>query len=426
MSHFQVVLFSILLGLLILMSAFFSCAETGLMSINRYRLRHKARMKKRSAVLILRLLKRPDRLLGMILIGNTFAIIFASELTTLLTFSLFGEKFVFLSTLILTLGVLVFAEVAPKTVAALYPEKISRWVAFPVFLLLKLFYPLVWLINSFSNGLLRLFNIKVTGRVQEPLSREELRSVVYETAGKVTHQYQSMLLSILDLNKLVVEDVMIPQHEIVGIDLESDWSEIQKQLGQSPHDWLPVYRENINDIVGVLHLRELTRSALAKNEITKESLVKSLHEPYFVPEGTSLNVQLINFQQQRKHIALVVDEYGEIQGLVTMQDILEEIVGEFTTSATPSSKIIKQQADGSYTVDGSVTIREFNRVSKWHLPTSGPRTLNGLIIEYLEAMPHVGTCILIKNYPIEILQVDENKVTIARVSPSLEKKEDII
>lgn len=424
MSHSQVVLFAIILCLLIVLSAFFSCAETGLMAINRYRLRHKARMKKRSAVLILQLLKRPDRLLGMILIGNTFAIIFASELATLLTITFWGEKVVFLSTLILSFIILICAEIAPKTVAALYPEKVSRLVAWPVFILLKLFYPLVWLINTITNGLLSLFNIKVTGKVSEPLSREELRSVVYETTGKVTHQYQAMLLSILDLNKLVVEDVMIPKHEIVGIDLELEWSEIEKLLGQSPHDWLPVYRENINEIVGILHLRELTRKAVAGQVINKETLTAMVHESYFVPEGTALNIQLMNFQQQRKHVALVVDEYGEVQGLVTMQDILEEIVGEFTTSAAPSNKMIKQQADGSYLVDGAVPVRELNRAAKWHLPTSGPRTLNGLIIEHLEAMPRAGTCLKIKNYPIEIMQVEENKVAVAQVHPPLGKKEE--
>jgi len=420
LSQFQFILFVIALIVLILLSSFFSCAETGLMAINRYRLRHKARLKKRYAILILKLLKRPDRLLGMILIGNTCAIIFSSELATVLTINYFGEKAVFLATVLLTIVILVFAEVAPKTLAALYPDKVSRWVALPVFILLKLFYPIVWLINTLSNGLLRLLRVNVTNRAAEPLSREELRSVVYETTGKVSGQYQSMLLSILDLNKLAVEDVMIPRHEIVGIDVELTWPEIQKQLAKSPHDWLPVYRENINDIVGVLHLRELMRLVAQQQDINKETLLKVLHESYFVPEGTQLNVQLVNFQQQKKHIALVVDEYGEIQGLVTMQDILEEIVGEFTTSTATTSKTIKAEADGSFLVDGAVSIRELNRTTHWHLPVSGPRTLNGLIIEHLEAMPCAGICVLIGHHPIEILRIDENRVALARVFPSLD------
>ena len=426
MSHFQVIVFSAILVLLVILSGFFSCAETGLMAVNRYRLRHKARMKKRSAVLVLKLLKRPDRLLGMILIGNNVSNIIASALATVIAINYFGDKGVVISTIILTIVVLVFAEVAPKTLAALYPDKVANWVAWPVFIMLKFFYPLVWVLNAISNGLLRLFNINVTNRALEPLSREELRSVVYEATGKVSHQYQNMLLSILDLNKEAVEDVMIPRHEIIGIDLELEWSEILKFLAKSPHDWLPVYRENINEVVGILHLRELMRTVAIGQLINKESLLTAVQEPYFVPEGTVLNVQLVNFQREKKHIALVVDEYGEIQGLVTLQDILEEIVGEFTTStAAGSNKEVKKQTDGSYIVDGAVPIRELNRMAKWRLPTRGSRTLNGLIIEFLESMPHPGTCVRIANYPIEIMEVDDNRVTVARVFPSLDKKEEI-
>ena len=419
MSQFQLVLSLFFLAFIILLSGFFSAAETSLMAVNRYRLRHKARLKKRYAILILKLLKRPDRLLGMILIGNTCAIIFASELTTVLTLNWLGEKAVFFSSIILTIIILVFSEVAPKTVAALYPDKVSRWIALPIFGLLKVFYPLVLFINAITNGLLLLLGINVTNRVIEPLSREELRSVVYEATGKVNAQYQNMLLSILDLNKLAVEDVMIPRHEILGVDLEREWPEIQKQLSKSPHDWLPLYHENINEIAGVLHLRDLMRLVAAGQEVNKETLLKVMQEAYFVPEGTQLNVQLVNFQQERKHLALVVDEYGEIQGLLTLQDILEEIVGEFTTSTATLSKTIKAEPDGSFLVDGAASIRELNRITHWHLPVSGPRTLNGLIIEYLEAMPCSGLCVRIGDHPIEIMQVDENRVTLARLFPPL-------
>jgi Mg2+/Co2+ transporter CorB len=415
LSHIEGIVFGVVVVLLVIMSAFFSCAETGLMAINRYRLRHKARLKKKSAMLILELLKRPDRLLGMILIGNNLANILASAIATLVAVHYFGDKGVILSTAILTIVVLVFAEVAPKTLAALYPEKISTWVAWPVFILLKIFYPLVVFINALSNGLLRLFNIRVSGRISEPLSREELRSVVYETTGKISHQYQTMLLSILDLNKVGIEDVMIPRHEIVGIDLEQDWSVIQKQLSHSPHDWLPVYRESINDVAGILHLRELMHSAVSGETISKDMVISKLHDPYFVPEGTSLNIQLLNFQQKRKRLALVVDEYGEIQGLVTLEDILEEIVGDFTTTVASTNKKIEEQSDGSYLVDGTVGIRELNRMTTWSLPTKGPRTLSGLIIEHLEAIPKAGICLKIAGYPIEIVHVEENRVTVARV-----------
>jgi Mg2+/Co2+ transporter CorB len=423
LSQLQVIVCLVVLLFLVLFSAFFSIAETGLISVNRYRLRHKARLKKQYAILILRLLKRPDRLLGAILIGNNFSNILASSLATLIAVHFWGDSGVIISTVFLTIVILVFAEVAPKTLAALYPEQVSKIVALPIFILLKVFYPVVWFINALSNGILRLFKINVTARVIEPLSREELRNVVYETTLKSAHQYQNMLLSILDLNKMTVEDVMIPRHEIIGIDLESEWKLIREQISKSPHDWLPVYRENINDMAGILHLREVMRSTLQGDQLTKEGLIATLHEPYFVPCGTLLNVQLLNFQHQKKRIALVVDEYGELQGLVTMDDILQEIVGDFTTSVAASTKMIKVQADGSYLVDGAVTVRDLNRVTHWQLPTRGPRTINGLIVEHLEANPQTGTCVQIAHHPIEILQVDENLVTLARIFPSLKNSE---
>lgn len=419
MSHSIIGLYSIVLIVLIILSAFFSCAETGLMAVNRYRLRHKARSKKRAALLVLTLLQRPDRLLGMLLIGNNFANIFASAIATLLAIHFFGEKGVIISTGLLTFLILIFAEVAPKTLASLYPERIATIIAWPVFILLKLFYPIVWLINVVANGLLLLFRIRVTGLVPEPISREELRSIVHETTGKMSSRYRNMLLGILDLNKVIVDDVMIPRHEITGIDLEQNWSFIQQQIAISQHDWMPVYRENINQIVGILHARELINIALT-GAFNRNKLQQILHEPYFVPVGTPLNVQLLQFQQKRKHIAFVVDEYGGIQGLLTLKDILEEIVGEFTSSVSGANKLIQAQADGSYLVEGAVTIRELNRTTHWQFPTRGPRTLSGLIIEYLEAIPRAGTSVRIANYPIEIVQVEENRVKTARVFPPLE------
>lgn len=419
----QIVLIILGLTLLIFLSAFFSISETGLMAINRYRLRHRARMGKKSAVLILKLLKRPDRVLGLILIGNTFANIVASALATVLAIHFFGEKGVVFSTVLLTLIILIWCEVAPKTLAALYPERVSKMVAWPVTILLKVFYPLVWLINFIANNFLRLLGVKVGNRGAEPLSREELRSVVYETAGRVSHQYQNMLLGILDLNKVIVDDVMIPHHEITGIDLEQDWDVIKKQLAASEHDWLPVYRESINQVVGFLHLRDLMKSVAMNEVVDKESLTKILQETYFIPEGTPLNIQLLNFQRLRRRIALVVDEYGEVLGLVSLEDILEEIVGEFTTSVSAANKMAQPQPDGSYLVDGAITVRELNRITQWNFPTRGPRTLNGLIIEYLEAMPLAGTCVRIADYPIEIVHVKENRVKVARIFPRLLEEE---
>lgn len=416
MTHYQTIVLSIVLFLLIFLSGFFAIAETSLMAVNRYRLRHKARMKKRYAILILKLLKRPDRLLGMILIGSSLANIVASALATVLAISLFGEKGVILSTVLLTLVILIFAEVAPKTVAALYADRVSKAVALPVYIMLVIFYPLVWFVNAITNGLLRFMRIKVGHRQQESLSREELRSVVYDTAGKMSRQYQGMLLGILDLNKITVDDVMIPHHQITGIDIDQSWDEIQKQLATSQHDWLPFYRDSINQVIGILHLRELTGMLMAGKVVDKEVLVRSLKEPYFVPEGTPLNIQLLNFQRARKRLALIVDEYGEIRGLLTLEDILEEIVGEFTTNVTSTNKV-ELQTDGSYLVDGAVTLRELNRVTNWNFSARGPRTLNGLIVEHLEALPHSGTCIRIEGYPIEIVHVKENRVAVARIFP---------
>lgn len=419
MSNSFLIVNGLILISLIVLSAFFSAAETGLMSINRYRLRHKARLKKRYALLILKLLKRPDRLLGTILIGNTVANIVASSLATVLALHFFDESAVVFATIGLTMVVLIFAEVAPKTLAALYPENVSRIVAWPITILLKIFYPLVWFVNTIANSVLRILGIKFANRSIEPLSREELRSVVFETTGKVPNQYQSMLLGILDLNKVTVDDVMIPRHEVRGIDIEEDWEKVRNALASSEHERIPIYRENINQVVGVLHVCHLLNISMT-SQLNKEILIKMLQEPYFIPEGTLLNIQLQNFQSKNQRMAFVVDEYGEIKGLLTLKDILEEIVGEFTSTVTSVNKSILPQPDGSFLIDGVVTIRELNRMTHWQLPTRGPRTLNGLIVEYLEAIPKIGTCLRIAGYPMEIVEVKENRVKTARVFPRLE------
>lgn len=419
MNSFQITLFSILLVLLILLAAFFSCAETGLMAVNRYRLRHNARMKKRYAIRLLHLLKRPDRVLGAILIGSTFSNMLASSLATLLALHFWGEQGAILAALVLTFVVLIFAEIAPKTVAALYPEKVARLVAYPIHIILTILYPAVWFANAITNSLLGMLHVRVTSYSVEPLSKEELRSVVYDTSGKISRHYQNMLLGILDLSKLTVDDAMIPRSEIIGIDIEQPFDAIVEHINKYHQDWIPVYRENINQIIGVLYTHEMLRLLLSKTTMNKEVLEQFLQEPYFVPEGTSLNIQLSYFQQSHDKVAFVVDEYGEIQGLLTLNDILEEIIGDFTSSLS-AGKRIQQQPDGSFLVDGAMTVREFNRTTEWELPLGGPRTINGLIVEYLEALPHVGTAVLIMGYPIEIIQVKDNRVKLAKVSPVLE------
>ena len=405
---------------LVIISGFFSAAETAMMAINRYRLRHQARLKKRSAMLILNLLKRPDRLLGVVLVGNTLANVLSSAIMTIVSVYLWGENSVVITTLLLTLILLVFSEAAPKTLAALYPEKVGRIIAFPIYVLRQVFYPLIWLVNVMSNGLLRLCGVKLKHAISESLSHEELRTVVYETTGKIPHRYQSMLLSILDLNKLTVNDVMLSRRYTQGLDLNHSWVEIAAQLTSLQQDWIPLYRESINQLVGVLYTRDLAAFLLKGQQLDLEKLLSLRHEPYFIPEQTPLNVQLHSFQEKREQVAFVVDEYGDILGSITVEDILEEIVGEFTIGIDSLEKMIHAQADGSYLVDGLVPVREFNRLVHWDLPVNGPRTLNGLITEYLEALPRTGTGLLIEKYPIEIIEVKANRVKTARIFPRLE------
>jgi len=388
------------------------------MAVNRYKLRHKARMNKKSAILILKLLKRPDRLLGMVLIGNSLANILASAIATVIAISVWGERGVILTTLVLTIVILVFAEVAPKTLAALHADGIAKLFVWPVYFLLKIFYPLVWLINAMSNAVLRLFGVHVLGQKAEPIGHEELRSMVYETAGRISHQYQNMLLGILDLNKIAVEDVMIPAHQVIGLDLDQEWEKIQQQIATTEYDWLPVYRGQLNQMLGLLHVRDVTHALVSSKKIDNEFVRDILHEPYFVPEGTTLNLQLNHFQQQRKRMAIIVDEYGEVLGVITVEDILEEIVGEFTTNVS-EGYVLEKQADNSYLVDGAMAVREYNRLAHHALPVEGPRTLNGLITEYLEAIPRSGVCIKIADYPIEIVKVKENRVTLAKIFTKL-------
>lgn len=366
----------------------------------------------------MQLLKRPDRLLGAILIGNTFSNMIASSLATLIALHFWGEEGAILAAFILTFVVLILAEIAPKTVAAIYPDKIARWVAYPIQIILKLLYPIVWFANAITNSLLAMLRVRVSNYSVEPLSKEELRSVVYDTSGKLSRHYQNMLLGVLDLSKLTVDDVMIPRSEIIGVDIEQPFEAIVQHINTYHQDWIPIYRESINQIIGVLYTHEMLRLLLSNTIMTKEVLEQFLQEPYFVPEGTSLNIQLAYFQQSHDKVAFVVDEYGEIQGLLTLNDILEEIIGDFTSSLT-TGKRIQQQPDGSFLVDGAMTVREFNRTTEWELPLGGPRTINGLIVEYLEALPQIGTAVLIAGYPIEIIQVKDNRVKLAKVSPVL-------
>ncbi len=414
----------VLLGVLIVLivlSAFFSGSETGLISLNRYRLRHLSKARHAGALRASKLLQRPDRLIGIILLGNNFVNILASAVATVIAIRLLGDNGVWAATFILTVVILLFAEVTPKTLAALHPERFAFPASFILGPLLKLFYPLVWLINIIANGLLRLLGVHPSDADQHSLSQEELRTVVTEAGAMIPQRHQQMLLSILDLEKVTVEDIMVPRNEVAGIDLNDEWDEILKQLSNSQHTRLPVYRDSIDNVVGIVHLRNVLDLQRNKS-LTMEGFQEMVRETYFVPEATPLNTQLLNFQKQRRRIALVVDEYGDIQGLVTLDDILEEIVGEFTTDPATSSKDIHPQEDGTYLVDGSANIRELNRVMKWTLPTDGAKTLNGMIVEYLETIPEAGTSLLLADYPIEIVQTSSNAVKTVRIDPAFRER----
>jgi len=410
------VLFAIL-ALLLVLSGAFSGSETGIMTLNRYRLRHLAKSGHRGARLASRLLRRPDRLIGLILLGNNFVNILASSIATLIALRLGGESAIAVATFLLTLVVLIFSEVTPKTLAALYPERIAFPAAYALSALMRVLYPLVWVVNGIVNAMLRTVGIKLEDSFGESLSRDELRTVVNEAGAMIPRRHQKMLLGILDLDNATVEDIMVPRADIVGIDLDDSWEDILEDIEQSQYTRLPVYRGTIDNVVGFLHLRKILRD-LATGRLDREVLMERVREPYFIPEGTPLNVQLVNFQRNGRRSGLVVDEYGEILGLATLEDILEEIVGEFTTDPAASIKEVQPQDDGSFIVEGGASIRELNRIMDWQLPTDGPKTLNGLILEHMETIPEAGTTIMLQGFPVTILQVKNHKVRTARVVPS--------
>lgn len=402
-----------LLVVLLLLSAFFSGSETALMSLNRYRLRHKAREGHRGARIAEQLLSRPDRLLGLILLGNNLANFSAASLVAVIAFKIGGQPAVAIGTLFLTLAVLIFSETAPKTLAALHPERLAFPAAMIYYPLLKIAYPIVWLINAASNGVLLLFGVRDKGNDLQSLSREELRTVVHEAGSRISSRYRQMLLSILDLEKVTVDDVMVPHNEIVGIDLDDDDDDIENTIAASQYTRLPVYRDNIDEVIGILHLRRLAN--LSHRKISKDALQQMLTEPYFVPEGTPLSTQLVQFQRRGERIAMIVDEYGDIQGVVTLEDILEEIVGEFTTDPANDENDVVKDGPDTYIVNATANIRELNRSQDWELPTGGPKTLNGLIVELLETIPKPTTCLNISGYPIEIIETDDNRIRTVRI-----------
>lgn len=407
----------ILIGLLVV-SALFSACETGLVAINRYRLRHLADAGNPGAKRTAALLERPDRVIGLILLFNTFVNSCSSSVATLIGLTLFGEEVgLALAASVTTLLVLIFTEVMPKTLAALQPERVALPASLVLTPLLWLCYPLVWVLNSLANAVLRLFGVRPEDSEEMALSREELRTVVQEAGHLIPRRHQQMLVGILDLEQATVDDILVPRAEVEGLDLEAKPSELIEQLTSPRHTRLPVYRGNIDNLVGILHIRRLPRVLLEETSITAEAIESILVEPYFVPSGTPLHTQLFNFQRERERVGLVVDEYGDLQGLITLEDLLAEIVGEFTTAPDMYSRAIHPQPDGSFLVDGGASLREINRQMHWKLPAQDSRTLNGLILNVLESLPEVGTTLRVEGFTIEIIQTSGQTVRTARIQP---------
>ncbi|HDL7722531.1 TPA: HlyC/CorC family transporter [Yersinia enterocolitica] len=419
MDHVSTSTLIIILVIMVVVSAYFSASETGMMTLNRYRLRHLSKQGNRAARRVEKLLRRPDRLISLVLIGNNLVNILASALATIVGIRLYGNAGVAIATGVLTFVVLIFAEVMPKTIAALYPER----VAFPSSVLLaplqKIMLPLVWLLNTITRGLMRLCGIRGNVHSSDAVSKDELRSIVNESHSQISRRNQDMLISVLDLEKVTVSDIMVPRNEVVGIDINDDWKSIMRQLTHSPHGRIVLYRQSLDDAIGMLRVREAYRLMTEKKEFNKENLLRAADEIYFIPEGTPLNVQLVKFQRNKEKVGMIVDEYGDIQGLVTVEDILEEIVGDFTTSMFPSlAEEVNPQSDGSVLIDGSANVRELNKAFNWSLPIEA-RTINGMLLEELEEIPQVDAQVRVGNYLIDVLDVQENMIKRVRVTPIL-------
>lgn len=406
---------------LVFISAFFSAAEIGVMSMNRYRLKYLVKKKNKQAMRVSKLLKHPDRLLGVVLIGNTIANIVASMISTLIGQRLSGDRGVAVATGLLTLAILVFSEMTPKTLAAIYAERVAFACAWLLSVFQILFSPLVHLISWVAQGILKIFGISLKHAKKEALSSEELRLVVHEGASLLPTEHKGMLISLLDLEQACVEDIMVPKSEIVGLDLDLPWQTVLELLETAQHTRLPVYRGSLDNLLGMVHLRRLLNLIL-EDDLGPESIVSVIEPAYFIPEATLLNVQLLNFQKVKRRSGFVVDEYGDLQGLVTMEDILEEVVGEFTTDIAALSNDIFPQMDGSNIVDASITLRHLNKALGWQLPALGPRTLSGLIIEYLGYIPPADCCLLLDGYQIEVLKVGNHVVKSVRIIQCTKKR----
>lgn len=418
----EIPLSTLIIGLVVLifLSAFFSSSETSLMALNRYRLRHRANEGHRGAQIAQRLLRQPDRLIGMILLGNNLVNIIAASLATLIAIRVAGEAGLVAAPFILTAIILIFAEVAPKTWAAVHPESIAYPASYVLRGLLKVCYPFVWTINKITNFLLRPLGLHTMGR-SDALSREELKTLLADSGQRIANEnFHTMLLNILELEHATVDDIMVPRNEMVGIDLDDPWEHIVADITNTFYTRLPVFQGDVDNIVGILHVRTVLHR-LAAGRLNAEVLRRAVRKPYFIPESTPLAKQLLEFQERERRMGLVVDEYGDIQGLLTLDDILEEIVGEFTTEPRPRIRRITRTRGGVYVVDGGENIRTLNRRLGWDLPTEGARTLNGLILEHLENIPEAATEVQFGDLLMRIREMQDNAVKVVEIEPLIDR-----
>ncbi len=389
------------------------------MSLNRYRLRHLVKKDHRGARRASELLRRPDRLIGVILIGNNLVNIAATSIMTIVAGRLYGQTGIVVGGMLLTLVILIFAEVTPKTIAALYPERVAFPASFVLRPLLLLLHPWVVLVNSVSNGLVRMVGLNPSSkaRLSDHLHPEELRTVVDEAGDLIPDQHQGMLLNVLDLEKASVEDIMVPRNEVIGIDLEDDIPEILELIRTTEYTRLPVYDGDINNIVGVLHLRKAVRFMKDDDaSVTHDAIRKQMYTPYFVPESTPLHTQLMNFQKEKRRFAVVVDEYGDVRGIATLVDLLEEIVGDFATDAAEDDdQDITPLEDDWYLIDASASVRDINRQLGWQLPTDGPKTINGIIVEFLESIPDALCSFELDKYRFEVTHLCDTRIESTRI-----------
>ncbi|MDC2973273.1 CNNM domain-containing protein [SAR86 cluster bacterium] len=397
-----------------MLSAFFSSAETGMMALNKYRLKHLIKQNNRSAKRAEKLLQRPDRLLGVILIGNNFVNILAAALTTILCLELFGNSGVFIGSVVLTIIILIFAEVTPKTFAAKNAENIALPASGILKILQKILYPLIWIVNFFSNNLLNLLNVKEKDS-NEDITTEELKSVLENSGDLIPKRYQDMLISILDLDEILIDEIMTPRNEIVGIDLDDSFEKLMQTVSENSEEIVPVYEQNLDNLKGVISFNGI-KGFLLKQGNSFDDFMEFVNDVYVALENTSLSNQLFNFQKDNKTSAVVVDEYGNVKGLVSINDILEEIVGELSSNQTREKIDFQKQKDGSFLIDGSVSIREINKKLSWDLPLEGPVTLNGLILEKIETIPESNISINLNNYIIETVLIKDNMIKFAKVS----------